>query len=303
MRSHPGAVSSHLVGAVLIPSPCARRTRTQATTGRSWASCLIVSVHHRVDISRPAEHILRFLATNGANAAGLTYLRVPLGASDFSANGEHPTSARVSQRSLIAGRRAVYSFDDVDGDTHLNNFDIGKAPSYLFSTIKDIQGINPYLRVHLLPWSPVRSVQPITRTLRSSALLPMSARLDEGQRNDEGRKPGVGIHNRLCVNSRSLSTAGICADSPPRFQMQTTCSSACKASGTAASSHMPSASRCVSPTQRSLHDAAQLRIPCRTNRSTATPPTRRPLCLHTKRRKSVQPCVRSWTPTGSRACV
>ncbi|OJT15176.1 Endo-1,6-beta-D-glucanase [Trametes pubescens] len=75
-----------------------------------------------------------FDPTNGANAAGFTYLRVPLGASDFSAN--------------------VYSFDDVDGDTHLNNFDIGKAPSYLFSTIRDIQGINPYLRVHILPWSP-----------------------------------------------------------------------------------------------------------------------------------------------------
>ncbi|KAH9847930.1 glycoside hydrolase [Lenzites betulinus] len=75
-----------------------------------------------------------FDTTDGADAAGLSYLRVPLGASDFSAN--------------------VYSFDDVDGDTALENFDINNAPSYLFSVIKDIQGVNPYLKVHLLSWSP-----------------------------------------------------------------------------------------------------------------------------------------------------
>ncbi|KAI0333701.1 glycoside hydrolase [Cubamyces sp. BRFM 1775] len=75
-----------------------------------------------------------FDPTDGANAAGLSYLRVPLGASDFSAS--------------------VYSFDDVSGDTAFNHFDINRAPSYLFSVTRDIQSINPYLRVHLVPWSP-----------------------------------------------------------------------------------------------------------------------------------------------------
>ncbi|KAI0802063.1 glycoside hydrolase [Irpex lacteus] len=75
-----------------------------------------------------------FDPTDGNNGAGLTYLRVPLGASDFSTN--------------------TYSFDDTSGDTSLNNFNIDKAPSYLFSIIKDINSINPYLKVHLLPWSP-----------------------------------------------------------------------------------------------------------------------------------------------------
>ncbi|KAI0821952.1 glycoside hydrolase [Trametes gibbosa] len=75
-----------------------------------------------------------FDPTDGANAAGFSYLRVPLGASDFSAK--------------------VYSFDDVAGDTSLSNFNINNAPSYLFSVIKDIQAINPYLKVHILPWSP-----------------------------------------------------------------------------------------------------------------------------------------------------
>ncbi|KAI0352581.1 glycoside hydrolase [Trametes cingulata] len=75
-----------------------------------------------------------FDPTDGANAAGLSYLRVPLGASDFSAS--------------------VYSFDDVVGDTTLKSFNINNAPAYLFSVIEDIQSINPYLKIHVLPWSP-----------------------------------------------------------------------------------------------------------------------------------------------------
>ncbi|KAJ7873048.1 glycoside hydrolase [Mycena olivaceomarginata] len=72
-----------------------------------------------------------FSPTDGANAAGINYIRVPLGASDFSAN--------------------LYSFDDASGDTSFNSFNIAKAPSYLYSVIKDIQSVNP---VHILPWSP-----------------------------------------------------------------------------------------------------------------------------------------------------
>ncbi|KAH9922871.1 glycoside hydrolase [Epithele typhae] len=61
-----------------------------------------------------------FDPTDGANAAGFSYLRIPLGASDFSAS--------------------VYSFDD--------------RPSYLFSVLNDIRSINSVLRIHILPWSP-----------------------------------------------------------------------------------------------------------------------------------------------------
>lgn len=49
----------------------------------------------------------------------------------------------------------AYTFDDVSGDTSLSHFDITKAPSYVFSVINDIKDVNPYLKVHLLPWSPV----------------------------------------------------------------------------------------------------------------------------------------------------
>ena len=52
----------------------------------------------------------------------------------------------------------MYSFDDVSGDTSLTSFNINNAPSYLFSVINDIQGINPYLKVHIIPWSPVSTL-------------------------------------------------------------------------------------------------------------------------------------------------
>ncbi|KAL0564533.1 hypothetical protein V5O48_017513 [Marasmius crinis-equi] len=75
-----------------------------------------------------------FSPTDGANAAGLNYIRVPLGASDFSSG--------------------LYSFDDTSGDSSLKNFNINRAPAYLFSVLKDIKSVNPLIKVHVLPWSP-----------------------------------------------------------------------------------------------------------------------------------------------------
>ncbi|KAJ7206033.1 glucan endo-1,6-beta-glucosidase [Mycena pura] len=75
-----------------------------------------------------------FSPTDGANAAGISYIRVPLGASDFSAN--------------------LYSFDDTSDDTLFREFNIGRAPSYLYSVLKDIHSVNSILKVHVLPWSP-----------------------------------------------------------------------------------------------------------------------------------------------------
>ncbi|EPT00467.1 hypothetical protein FOMPIDRAFT_88424 [Fomitopsis schrenkii] len=75
-----------------------------------------------------------FDPTDGANAAGMTYLRVPLGASDFSAT--------------------AYTYDDTSGDTALHDFSINAAPSYLFSTISDILSVNDIIKIHVCPWSP-----------------------------------------------------------------------------------------------------------------------------------------------------
>ncbi|TFY51782.1 hypothetical protein EVJ58_g10384, partial [Rhodofomes roseus] len=83
----------------------------------------------RRSLDRPSS-----IATDGANAAGMSYLRVPLGASDFSAS--------------------TYTFDDTSGDTSLSNFNINAAPSYLYSTIADIRTVNSGIKIHVCPWSP-----------------------------------------------------------------------------------------------------------------------------------------------------
>ncbi|KAF8797523.1 glycoside hydrolase family 30 protein [Phlegmacium glaucopus] len=75
-----------------------------------------------------------FSPTDGANAAGLNYIRVPIGASDFSAN--------------------LYSLDDTSGDISFFKFDINATPSYVFSVLKDILSINSLMKLHILPWSP-----------------------------------------------------------------------------------------------------------------------------------------------------
>ncbi|KAJ7663654.1 glycoside hydrolase superfamily [Mycena rosella] len=75
-----------------------------------------------------------FSPRDGADAAGLSYLRVPIGASDFSAK--------------------VYSLDDVNGDTSFSQFNINNQPAYVFSVIADILSINSILKVHIVPWSP-----------------------------------------------------------------------------------------------------------------------------------------------------
>lgn len=109
-----------------------------------------------------------FSTTDGANAAGLSYLRVPIGASDFSAERKGCST----QAPVVDFFTAGYSLDDDDGDTAFDSFDINNAPSYLFSVINDILSINGGLKVvslirsfqpaiysctqvHLVPWSPV----------------------------------------------------------------------------------------------------------------------------------------------------
>lgn len=73
------------------------------------------------------------LATDGANSAALNVLRLPLGASDFSAS--------------------AYTFDDVWNDYSLSSFNINNAPSYVWSTLADIKSVTQYLKLIVVPWS------------------------------------------------------------------------------------------------------------------------------------------------------
>jgi glucosylceramidase len=69
---------------------------------------------------------------------GLSFLRQPMGATDFSASGN-------------------YSYDDVpDGktDPNLKNFSIAHDTAYIIPLVKQAIALNPNLKVVALPWSP-----------------------------------------------------------------------------------------------------------------------------------------------------
>jgi hypothetical protein len=91
-------------------------------------------------------------ATDSANSAGFSYIRVPLGATDFSANS---LSAPQFFHKELTNRFTAYSYDDISGDTSLNDFNINAAPSGVFSILQDILSINHMARFHIVPWSPV----------------------------------------------------------------------------------------------------------------------------------------------------
>ncbi|KAG6826979.1 hypothetical protein H0H92_013684 [Tricholoma furcatifolium] len=76
-----------------------------------------------------------FDSADGGNVAGLNYIRVPIGASDFSPQGP-------------------YSFDDVANDTSFRYFDINRAPAEVFAVLQDIKAVNEDIKVHIVPWSP-----------------------------------------------------------------------------------------------------------------------------------------------------
>ncbi|KAG1737994.1 glycoside hydrolase family 30 protein [Suillus lakei] len=90
----------------------------------------------KVQNPRSYWHLMDYLfnATDAANSAGFSYIRVPLGATDFSAD--------------------TYSYDDISGDTSLKNFNINAAPSDIFSVLQDILSVNHMTRFHIVPWSP-----------------------------------------------------------------------------------------------------------------------------------------------------
>jgi O-glycosyl hydrolase len=72
-------------------------------------------------------------ATDSDHHAALSFIRVTLGASDLSPS--------------------AYSFADISGDSLLAHFSLGRAANML-QVLKDIMGINPRARMHLVPWSP-----------------------------------------------------------------------------------------------------------------------------------------------------
>ncbi|TFK18841.1 glycoside hydrolase [Coprinopsis marcescibilis] len=98
-------------------------------------------------------NVLRYMfnPADGANSAGLNYIRIAVGASDFS--------------------QYVYSLNDVAGDTSMSRFNMSRVPSYAFSVLRDIQATNSQVKLHLVPWSPPAWMKS-SGTMNGGSMLP-----------------------------------------------------------------------------------------------------------------------------------
>lgn len=120
---------------------------------------LILSfIYAEIQSRNPANYwsLLNYLFSpvDGADAAGLNYVRIPIGASDFSSQGW--SSVILTLCDLNWTFNIDYSLDDSSADTSFSSFNIKDVPSYVFVVLGDIKSINNYLKIHLIPWSPVR---------------------------------------------------------------------------------------------------------------------------------------------------
>ncbi|KAF8335813.1 glycoside hydrolase family 30 protein [Cantharellus anzutake] len=78
---------------------------------------------------------MMFNPKDGANSAGISFIRIPLGSSDLSLS--------------------AYSYDDVASqDPNMQSFTLDTLPSIVLEVVCDIQLINPYVKYYFVPWSP-----------------------------------------------------------------------------------------------------------------------------------------------------
>lgn len=74
------------------------------------------------------------LFTRNGNGIGLSFMRIPMGASDIA--------------------RSVYSFDDGTTDLNLTNFSIAHDQTYILPIIQQAKTLNPQMKLMGNPWSP-----------------------------------------------------------------------------------------------------------------------------------------------------
>lgn len=91
----------------------------------------------QVEPSSSQSSTLSDLFTRAGNGIGLSFMRVPVGATDIA--------------------RSVYSFDDMPAgqtDPTLANFSIDHDQAYILPLIQQIKALNPQMKLLATPWSP-----------------------------------------------------------------------------------------------------------------------------------------------------
>jgi glucosylceramidase len=129
----PDAVGAPVGGAPTIEVDPSRRFQAMAGFGASITD----SSAHLIATSPHRDAIMRSLF-DPRHGLGLSYLRQPIGASDFVA-GDH------------------YTYDDVPAghtDYRLTHFSIGHDQAEILPLLRQARALNPHLRVMATPWSP-----------------------------------------------------------------------------------------------------------------------------------------------------
>jgi glucosylceramidase len=94
---------------------------------------------------------LNDLFTRTGNGIGLSFMRVPIGATDIA--------------------RSLYSFDDGAADPTLSNFSIAHDQAYILPLIQQAKALNPQMKLLASPWSPPGWMKS-TNSMNSGTLLP-----------------------------------------------------------------------------------------------------------------------------------
>jgi glucosylceramidase len=108
----------------------------------------------QVEPSSSQASTLSDLFTRAGNGIGLSFMRVPIGATDIA--------------------RSLYSFDDMPSgqtDPALANFSIAHDESYILPLIQQAKAINPQLKLFASPWSPPGWMKS-TGSMNAGTLLP-----------------------------------------------------------------------------------------------------------------------------------
>ncbi len=108
-------------------------------------------------VASPAAHAeaLNNLFTRSGNGIGLSFMRIPIAASDLSLS--------------------VYSFDDVlagQTDPTLAHFSIAHDQAYILPLIQEAMGLNPQMKLMANPWSPPAWMKSNDSMVNGGSLLP-----------------------------------------------------------------------------------------------------------------------------------
>ncbi len=150
----------------IVVGPNARLQTLTAGFGLAMTDTSAWLLHDELP-RRLRDQVMHRLFSLGRGGIGLSYLRVPIGASDY-----------------VVGQ--PYTYDDLppgQGDPYLKRFSLGHDRAYILPMIRQARALNPALTIMANPWSPpawmktddsIIPTGPTSSTLRPDAYSPFA---------------------------------------------------------------------------------------------------------------------------------